>query len=196
MPPPGLGQASEVNQPAECDLPAPRFFAQRASKANSAKFCAKFSTGSCECSEHMFDSDTESTRDGSSQGLPNDDVEEDEGEELPSIGSAGHKDGLCRPCHYAPTKRGCSMGSVCDFCHFPHQKRSKKRAPRTERGEGLALVQAVYDAERGGDAKESHLAETKLLLFVSPDPRRAAYASAVLRGLRSGAVLHSIESHV
>lgn len=188
MPPPGL--VPEMIQPAEQDLPASRFFAPKAG-FRKVKFGISESDQS--------DGETESTAD-SSYGVPDEDSSNaspnNETVQLPSIGSVGHAEGLCRPCHYAPTKRGCSLGKDCDFCHFVHPKRCKKRAPHSERGEALVLVQAVYDAERGGDAKEQHLAEAKLLMFVSPNPRRAAYASAVLRGLRSGAVLHSTESHV
>jgi len=189
--PPGL--ESEVIQPAEHDLPANRFFAPKVG-LKKVKF------GSVCASGEQSDNDTESTAD-SSYGTADDDSTcapalEGGVEQLPSIGSVGHAEGLCRPCHYAPTKRGCSLGKDCDFCHFVHPKRCKKRAPHSERGEALILVQAVYDAERGGDVREQHYAEAKLLMFVSPNPRRAAYASAVLRGLRSGAVLHSTESHV
>jgi len=178
MPPPGL--APVLIQPAEHDLPAPRFFAPAGLK--------KVMFGK-DLDGDQSDNDTESTAD--STNAPS-----EEAVQLPSIGSVGHAEGLCRPCHYGPTKRGCSLGKDCDFCHFVHPKRCKKRAPHSERGEALVLVQAVYDAERGGDVKEQHFAEAKLLMFVSPNPRRAAYASAVLRGLRSGAVLHSTESHV
>jgi len=182
-----------VIQPSEHDLPVPRFFAPKAG-LKKVKF------GKSTCGDHS-DNDTESTAD-SSKGAADEDSScalvgvDGEAKQVPSIGSVGHAEGLCRPCHYQPTKRGCSLGKDCDFCHFAHPKRCKKRAPHSERGEALILVQAVYDAERGGDVREQHYAEAKLLMFVSPNPRRAAYASAVLRGLRSGAVLHSTETHV
>lgn len=50
---------------------------------------------------------------------------ETEGGSLPSVGSAAHAMGTCRPCHYAHTKNGCEKGMCCGFCHFKHQKRNK-----------------------------------------------------------------------
>mmetsp|Transcript_55575 Transcript_55575/g.110437 ORF Transcript_55575/g.110437 Transcript_55575/m.110437 type:complete len:286 (+) Transcript_55575:67-924(+) len=37
-----------------------------------------------------------------------------------SVGSQGHIEGLCKPCHYVHTPKGCTSGSDCTFCHLPH----------------------------------------------------------------------------
>lgn len=37
--------------------------------------------------------------------------------ELPSLGSAGHAAGSCKPCAFMHT-RGCSSGPACKFCHL------------------------------------------------------------------------------
>lgn len=45
---------------------------------------------------------------------------------LPSRGSAGHARGLCRPCRFY-IKGDCWHGSACEYCHYPHSKRSSTR---------------------------------------------------------------------
>lgn len=45
------------------------------------------------------------------------------------IGSSGHDRGMCKPCAFF-TKRGCSLGASCNFCHLckaGEQKRRKKK---------------------------------------------------------------------
>lgn len=48
-------------------------------------------------------------------------------EELPTIGSAGHWEGLCKPCAFMT--RGCSRGSDCPFCHLcgPDERKKRRR---------------------------------------------------------------------
>lgn len=52
----------------------------------------------------------------------------------PSIGSAGHRLGMCRPCDFRYRSDGCRAGSRCQYCHLcPHgerQHRRKKAAAR------------------------------------------------------------------
>mmetsp|Transcript_38865 Transcript_38865/g.61415 ORF Transcript_38865/g.61415 Transcript_38865/m.61415 type:complete len:425 (-) Transcript_38865:135-1409(-) len=40
--------------------------------------------------------------------------------DLPSRGSKNHHLGQCRPCRAFMTSEGCSMGPLCNFCHFEH----------------------------------------------------------------------------
>lgn len=48
--------------------------------------------------------------------------------ELPSVGSAEHIIGMCRPCAFYHTK-GCEQGLSCRFCHFcgPEERKLRKR---------------------------------------------------------------------
>merc|ERR1712182_7477 len=48
--------------------------------------------------------------------------------ELPSIGSAGHYSGNCKPCcfHTRPRFGECIHGYECKFCHLPHEREKKK----------------------------------------------------------------------
>merc|ERR1719238_1035686 len=43
---------------------------------------------------------------------------------LPSVGSADHFKGTCKPCCFKLRQR-CSMGARCKHCHFDHEKVSR-----------------------------------------------------------------------
>jgi len=61
--------------------------------------------------------------------------------ELPSVGSAGHGEGMCKRCCFFPKGR-CTNGSDCQFCHFAHEKRKsngkKKKKSRRRKQRQLA----------------------------------------------------------
>lgn len=42
----------------------------------------------------------------------------DDSGRITSIGSVVHAQGICRPCVYARSARGCKFGIACEFCHF------------------------------------------------------------------------------
>lgn len=46
--------------------------------------------------------------------------------ELPSIGSAGHRTGACKPCAFFHSK-GCGNGTQCNFCHLCAHGEKKRR---------------------------------------------------------------------
>merc|ERR1719440_1143393 len=48
--------------------------------------------------------------------------------ELPTLGSAGHYNGTCKPCAFLYTK-GCGNGTECEFCHLcpPTEKRRRQK---------------------------------------------------------------------
>jgi hypothetical protein len=45
---------------------------------------------------------------------------------LPSLGSAGHSLGTCKPCAFLYTK-GCANGENCEFCHLCDAEEKKRR---------------------------------------------------------------------
>mmetsp|Transcript_7912 Transcript_7912/g.21655 ORF Transcript_7912/g.21655 Transcript_7912/m.21655 type:complete len:270 (-) Transcript_7912:101-910(-) len=53
------------------------------------------------------------------------DEEEEEVNELSSIGSGLHYSGRCRPCTWAWSEKGCTHGARCSFCHFRHEMSDK-----------------------------------------------------------------------
>jgi hypothetical protein len=61
---------------------------------------------------------------------------------LPSVGSAGHRVGRCKPCAFAGTK-GCSSGSDCRFCHLC-EVGEKKRRQKEKRARFAAVRHARY----------------------------------------------------
>merc|ERR1740123_409538 len=105
---------------------------------------------------------------------------------MPSVGSAGHLTGTCRPCHYIHTKNGCQNGYNCGFCHCKHSKRSRPRLPKMQRMQCQKLALSAFEAE---STEMRHYAESELLNLTSADPRLAAYSTSVLRSLLGGAVL-------
>lgn len=54
---------------------------------------------------------------------------------LPSVGSAGHHLGQCKPCAFVGTK-GCVSGAECLFCHLCErgEKKRRQKAKRAEYG--------------------------------------------------------------
>lgn len=46
--------------------------------------------------------------------------------ELPTVGSASHRSGNCKPCAFAHTK-GCGNGADCQFCHLCEPGEKKRR---------------------------------------------------------------------
>lgn len=51
--------------------------------------------------------------------------------DFPSLGSAKHESGTCKPCMFAGTDEGCMLGKDCRFCHIldEHHIRRKKLRP-------------------------------------------------------------------
>lgn len=48
---------------------------------------------------------------------------------VPTVGSAGHQSGMCKPCAFFYTK-GCGNGTQCPFCHLcpPEEKRRRQKS--------------------------------------------------------------------
>lgn len=47
-------------------------------------------------------------------------------QELPSLGSAGHRHGTCKPCSFF-FRAGCSPGPQCEYCHLCDAGEKKRR---------------------------------------------------------------------
>jgi len=68
--------------------------------------------------------------------------------DLPSVGSLGHTEGLCRPCAHFWKPSRCSKGRTCTFCHlcgeedFQRRRKNnslKRRAKRSQISQGDVL---------------------------------------------------------
>ncbi len=55
--------------------------------------------------------------------------------ELPSVGSAGHAFGTCKPCGFFYAK-GCLNGAACSFCHLCDrgEKKRRQKQKKVQRG--------------------------------------------------------------
>lgn len=86
-----------------------------------------------------------------------------DGGELPSVGSASHAQGNCKPCAFLHTK-GCDNGLQCPFCHLCELGEKKKR--RKERMRRAAEVRE----EATGAAEFQWLQQQPPLLLATTCP--------------------------
>jgi len=64
-----------------------------------------------------------------------------------SIGSEGHVNGLCQPCRFVHTHKGCTSGSDCVFCHLPHvpcSSHTGNRPSKEKRGKCKELLNSLH----------------------------------------------------
>lgn len=75
---------------------------------------------------------------------------------IPSVGSARHDQGACKPCLFVHTEVGCQNGTLCEFCHLPHKRKSKPRPCKGKRDRYRRLLmrmEADANAQDGSDAR-------------------------------------------
>jgi len=73
--------------------------------------------------------------------------------ELPSVGSAGHAVGRCKPCAFFHTS-GCANDLTCKFCHLC-EPGEKKRRRREKIESKRAARQLRCSRQRGGEMHPS-----------------------------------------
>ena len=69
---------------------------------------------------------------------------------VPSVGSASHGTGQCKPCAFHHTK-GCACGTMCTFCHLCLPGEKKRRQKEKQ--------QAAKVGYLGGEWNTTHLAQ-------------------------------------
>jgi len=64
---------------------------------------------------------------------------------FPSMGSAAHGEGLCKPCAFSFSNEGWASSADCIFCHLclPGEKKRRKKAWK-------ARLKVIRDLEQGG----------------------------------------------
>lgn len=82
--------------------------------------------------EKAVDSENEESSVGSENEQEDDDTEQVDLGEPPSVGSALHASGECKRCNFFAKGR-CQNGKDCSFCHYPHEKRKHSRQEKRER---------------------------------------------------------------
>jgi len=71
---------------------------------------------------------------------------------LPSVGSAGHATGRCKPCAFAYSK-GCENGATCRFCHLcePGEKKRRQKEKQASRKAAVKAREAMSHLVRSHD---------------------------------------------
>lgn len=97
-------------------------------------------------------------------------VSRDDGDgQLPSVGSASHAQGNCKPCAFLHTNKGCDNGTNCPFCHLCELGEKKKR-----RKERMRRAAEVRERETGAGAELQWQPQQPLLLATTcPNPQQA-----------------------
>jgi len=90
-----------------------------------------------------------------------------------SKGAELHSAGHCRPCHYINTKKGCTSGAECIFCHLSHA-RTRLRPSKSKRAVCKRRAGAVDSALVANDPDQ--LNSTVQMLTAQGD-----YMSAVVK---------------
>merc|ERR1711879_694472 len=55
---------------------------------------------------------------------------------IPTLGSANHSSGLCKPCSFFWRSVGCGNGANCTFCHYAAQTKRKDGKKKKKCGSG------------------------------------------------------------
>jgi len=71
-------------------------------------------------------------------------------QEIPTVGSAGHWSGTCRPCAFMV--RGCTSGESCPFCHLCEPTEKKRR-----RKEKITFMRELRRWKKGGSGPADDL---------------------------------------
>lgn len=92
-------------------------------------------------------------------------------QELPSVGSANHGSGECKPCAFLHTK-GCQNGSQCQFCHLcaPGEKKRRRKEKM-----GVAAAETATPAAPSSETPAVKSVAEDLSLL-SPSPAMAVYS--------------------
>eukprot|EP00444_Apocalathium_aciculiferum_P006706 CAMPEP_0183395486 /NCGR_PEP_ID=MMETSP0370-20130417/9348_1 /TAXON_ID=268820 /ORGANISM="Peridinium aciculiferum, Strain PAER-2" /LENGTH=521 /DNA_ID=CAMNT_0025576109 /DNA_START=127 /DNA_END=1694 /DNA_ORIENTATION=+ len=88
-------------------------------------------------------------------------------DDLPSMGSEKHAEGLCKRCCFFPKGR-CLNAKDCEFCHLPHEKRKRKKKKKKK-----GAAQGEEDDSEDDDSDE----EGGVAAVVSPERGRPGDSS-------------------
>lgn len=74
-------------------------------------------------------------------------------EQPPSVGSALHGVGSCKPCRLIFTPPGCQQGALCEFCHYRHSRKNT-RPCKDKRDRFKRLAQRMEKSESSCEGRE------------------------------------------
>ncbi|CAK0846168.1 unnamed protein product [Prorocentrum cordatum] len=96
----------------------------------------------------------------------------------PSGKERQHAAGTCKPCLYFGTKRGCSNGVQCGFCHLPHAIKRRPRPSKAVREQCRKRLEMLDLADDGGFNAEGLAQRSEALQYMHhrarPPPRLGA----------------------
>merc|ERR1719464_950601 len=110
--------------------------------------------------------------------------------ELPSIGSAAHAAGRCKPCAFAYTK-GCANGLSCPFCHLCDADEKKRR--RKEKVQSIRTFRR-YGARREGRGRDEERSWAAVATR-SASPGHGTGGKMGVEPLRSGTAVSLLGAH-
>jgi len=109
---------------------------------------------------------------------------------LPSEGSAGHAEGICKPCQWFWKPRSCRKGTSCDFCHLCDMQKSKQhmKEMRTEwrrKGETDLEVEVAVTATHDLESHTCNFLSMDRIVGRDPFEQQAVDHSALLDQFRA-----------
>jgi len=102
-----------------------------------------------------------------------------------SAGATSHAEGLCKPCHFVHTTKGCKTGTDCTFCHMPHANSSNhsgNRPSKEKRAKCKQLLRSFHDL-RGSCLDEAKMLWTQVA-------SQSVYMQKLLSGSDSSDAAH------
>eukprot|EP00928_Gymnodinium_smaydae_P078111 TRINITY_DN6175_c0_g1_i1.p1 TRINITY_DN6175_c0_g1~~TRINITY_DN6175_c0_g1_i1.p1 ORF type:complete len:189 (-),score=17.74 TRINITY_DN6175_c0_g1_i1:364-930(-) len=104
-----------------------------------------------------------------------------------SVGSEGHEAGLCQgPCRDLRSGRGCTFGSKCKMCHFPHPEVSSTSI-RTKKSRAKKALNGLEFAEDDGADNGQQQTNSSI-----PGQASAASSSSAAAGVSGSRVIATI----
>ena len=98
----------------------------------------------------------------------------DEDNVLPSIGSASHASGNCRPCAFVRHTKGCQNGAECQFCHLCNFDMTVEKRRRRKEREATITDRRTLARQRKGSRSSS--ADGRFTKGVSSGVKKASKA--------------------
>jgi len=99
----------------------------------------------------------------------------------PSVGSAGHAAGSCRPCAFARSSSGCKFGAACNFCHLVSEHpESMRMRPCKGKRERLKRTMAAIEEQVAQNPGAFDKGGLNLPSFVDRNPQARARVLAHL----------------
>mmetsp|Transcript_32126 Transcript_32126/g.90403 ORF Transcript_32126/g.90403 Transcript_32126/m.90403 type:complete len:151 (+) Transcript_32126:684-1136(+) len=105
-----------------------------------------------------------------------------EGNRPTSVGSAYHSMGKCKPCTFMASKRGCTQGIHCRFCHMHRSPADSAQQPEADRPEYTAIGRKFMERLQSGEVNPELLTGTEISYAVASESDMRSKLLAQLAG--------------